>query len=159
SEVVVNDEARDPQQSFHAFLTQLDDYDEQVASYHFFPPRRARQEAEYGGPFAAQPAQLGVKPYGHHAAALKAVADGRHVVVATATASGKSLAYQLPALTAVESGGTTLLLYPTKALAHDQLHRLELLAEQLELSGEAAGRVVTYDGDTPREQRPSLRAG
>ncbi len=151
--------SRDPQQSFHAFLTQLDDYDDQVASYHFFPPRRGQRDEAYDGPFAAQLALLGVKPYAHQASALRAVAARENVVVATATASGKSLAFQVPALTAAGSGGTTLLLYPTKALAHDQLQRLELLASRLLPDAETGpARVVAYDGDTPREQRPGMRA-
>lgn len=136
----------------------MDGYDDQVASYHFFPPRRGRLEEGYNGPFAPQLSLLGIEPYTHQANALRAVAAGENVVVATATASGKSLAFQVPALTVAEGGATTLLLYPTKALAHDQLQRLEQLGSKLSSGGEvSAPRVVAYDGDTEREKRPTLR--
>lgn len=150
--------AKDPDQSFHAFLTQLDDYEEQVVGYHFFPPRRGRSEPAYDGPFAHLLGRLGFAPFGHQAEALAQVGAGRDVVVATATASGKSLAFQLPVLDALERGRSALLLYPTKALAVDQLLRLNEMAGRLGLPEEARQAVRTYDGDTRAEQRPKIRA-
>ena len=84
--------------------------------------------------------------------------SGRNAVVATGTASGKSLAYLLPALTAVVDGslapngrgGTVLYLAPTKALAADQLDRLSRLAVP-------GVRAAAYDGDTPVEERRWIR--
>jgi DEAD/DEAH box helicase domain-containing protein len=87
----------------------------------------------------------------HQAAAADCAWSGNSVVLATGTASGKSLAYLLPAVTsALESSGTTLYLSPTKALAGDQLRALDAL-------GLADLRVATYDGDTPFEERDWAR--
>jgi DEAD/DEAH box helicase domain-containing protein len=93
----------------------------------------------------------------HQAAAAEAARAGTHVVVATGTASGKSLAYQLPTLSDIraargprgERGATVLYLAPTKALAHDQLAGLAALGLDVRLS--------THDGDSPREQREWTR--
>ena len=98
------------------------------------------------------------QPWQHQAAAAELARQGRHVVLATGTASGKSLAFQLPALTAVleqrrrngRPGASVLYLSPTKALAHDQLNALA----GLQVPGLAA---CTHDGDTPREQRDWAR--
>ncbi|MDX6223327.1 MAG: box helicase protein [Frankiales bacterium] len=95
-------------------------------------------------------------PWTHQAEAATLAWSGRSTVVATGTASGKSLAYLLPALTTlVESGDglrprTTLYLSPTKALAMDQLRAIRSL--QL-----TQVRAATYDGDTPREERDWVR--
>ncbi len=151
---------KDPDQSFHAFLTQLHDYEEQVVGYHFFPPRRGVRESAYAGPYAAQLQRLGFEPYAHQARAFEAVGAGEDVVVATATASGKSLAFQLPVLAALEAGGTSLLLYPTKALAHDQLLRLRSLEAALGIASEepaANPTIASYDGDTRGERRAQVR--
>jgi DEAD/DEAH box helicase domain-containing protein len=77
---------------------------------------------------------------------------GRHVVIATGTASGKSLAYQLPTLARLldDPRATVLYLAPTKALAADQLRTLT----SLDLPGV---RPASYDGDTPREEREWIR--
>ena len=86
--------------------------------------------------------------YTHQAAAVDALAAGEHVVVATGTASGKSLCYQLPIIDAAVrgTGDTALALFPTKALAQDQLRSLRgWLVSGL--------RAVTYDGDTPPDDR------
>jgi DEAD/DEAH box helicase domain-containing protein len=98
------------------------------------------------------------RPWLHQVKAAEAAHSGRHVVLATGTASGKSLAFQLPALSAVlearrpngRPGATVLYLSPTKALAQDQLHAVS----SLEVPGLAA---CTHDGDSPREQRQWAR--
>ncbi|KAA9395307.1 DEAD/DEAH box helicase [Kocuria coralli] len=112
-------------------------------------------------------ARLGVhEPYRHQARAIEATRGG-HVVVATGTASGKSMAYQAPALSAIHAGrllaesspgvlqhteeATALYLAPTKALAADQLASVEALAGGLRV------RAHSYDGDTPLEQRRWIR--
>ncbi|MDN4175922.1 DEAD/DEAH box helicase, partial [Nocardioides sp. SOB77] len=82
---------------------------------------------------------------------------GQHVVLATGTASGKSLAYQLPALSRVladrgrrgQRGATVLYLAPTKALAQDQLAGIAGLGLDV--------RVTTHDGDSGRDQRDWAR--
>ncbi|GAA2604653.1 DEAD/DEAH box helicase [Dactylosporangium fulvum] len=91
-------------------------------------------------------------PWRHQAAAATSAWEGTHTVVATGTGSGKSLAYQLPALATLLSDdrATALYLAPTKALAADQLRTLESLA----LPGI---RPATYDGDTNREERAWVR--
>ncbi|HEY5137200.1 MAG TPA: DEAD/DEAH box helicase [Candidatus Nanopelagicales bacterium] len=98
-------------------------------------------------------------PWMHQADAADLAHAGRHVVVATGTASGKSLAYLMPALTSVLDGSrapngrgaTALYLAPTKALAHDQWRAIEEL-------GVDGLRVSAYDGDTPDEERAWIRA-
>ncbi|NYF56499.1 DEAD/DEAH box helicase [Micromonospora purpureochromogenes] len=93
-----------------------------------------------------------VAPWRHQAEAAELAYAGRHVVVATGTASGKSLAYQLPALATLlaDPRATVLYLAPTKALAADQLRAVA----GLELDGV---RPATYDGDTPRAEREWIR--
>ena len=91
--------------------------------------------------------------WSHQASAIEAVNAGRSVVVATGTASGKSLCYQIPlASAAVQTKGqaTSLLLFPTKALAQDQLRSLGSL-------GIKGLSPVTYDGDTSPDARQWAR--
>jgi DEAD/DEAH box helicase domain-containing protein len=98
------------------------------------------------------------QPWRHQVVAAEAARAGQHVVLATGTASGKSLGYQLPALTAVqecrgsrgERGATVLYVAPTKALAQDQFSRIRALGLDV--------RVTTHDGDSSREQRDWTRA-
>ncbi len=90
--------------------------------------------------------------YVHQAAAIDALRDRRSVVVATGTASGKSLCYQVPIVSSVveDRRDTALMLFPTKALAHDQLRGLRSwLVPGL--------RAVTYDGDTASDDRAWAR--
>lgn len=93
--------------------------------------------------------------YSHQALAAQAVKNGRNVVVVTPTASGKTLCYNLPILSAVLENPDTRALYvfPTKALAQDQLAELHDLSARLE---DQFG-VFTYDGDTPADARKSIR--
>nr|WP_239537334.1 DEAD/DEAH box helicase [Arthrobacter roseus] len=106
---------------------------------------------------------LGVQePWRHQAEAAEAAHSGQHTILATGTASGKSLAYQLPALdsihrSAVEdrislepSGSVTLYLAPTKALAADQLSAIKALKLP-------SVRAETYDGDTDQGARRWIR--
>jgi len=93
--------------------------------------------------------------YTHQAQAVEAALEGKNVVVVTPTASGKTLCYTLPLLDALirHPGHTALYLFPTKALAHDQLD---------ELNGwlDAVGTEIaahTYDGDTPPQVRAQVR--
>jgi DEAD/DEAH box helicase domain-containing protein len=103
-------------------------------------------------------------PWAHQAEAAELAHDGQHVVVSTGTASGKSLAYLMPALTAVLEGShapngrgsTALYLAPTKALAHDQWRAIEEL--HVGTNRIDGLRVSAYDGDTPEEERSWIRA-
>jgi DEAD/DEAH box helicase domain-containing protein len=92
--------------------------------------------------------------YIHQAQAWKACQDRSNIVVATPTASGKSLCYTLPVVAAaLAQRSKALFLFPTKALAQDQV------AELLELNriGDLGLRVATFDGDTPGDARQSIR--
>src|SRR6184192_4576384 len=93
--------------------------------------------------------------YSHQAEAYAAVRRGRHLVVVTPTASGKTLCYNLPVLQRLLENPEkrALYVYPTKALAQDQLAELGALASGLPLEL----RVDTYDGDTPQTARRSIR--
>ncbi|MBA2263471.1 MAG: DEAD/DEAH box helicase, partial [Chloroflexi bacterium] len=95
-------------------------------------------------------------PYTHQAAAYAAASAGRNVVVVTPTASGKTLCYNLPVLDAVAKNDTAraLYLFPTKALAADQLVELRALADMAEIGL----KTHTYDGDTPANVRSVVRA-
>jgi DEAD/DEAH box helicase domain-containing protein len=93
--------------------------------------------------------------YSHQASTAELVRDGKNVVVVTPTASGKTLCYNLPILNAVLDNPDTraLYLFPTKALAQDQLSELQDLAKRLDNSF----GVFTYDGDTPSDARKAIR--
>jgi DEAD/DEAH box helicase domain-containing protein len=93
--------------------------------------------------------------YTHQASAAEAVHTGQNVVIVTPTASGKTLCYNLPVLNAVLENSDTraLYLFPTKALAQDQLAELYDLNQRLE----NCFGVFTYDGDTPADARKSIR--
>src|SRR5687768_4164261 len=97
--------------------------------------------------------------YTHQAEAFAHVAEGRNIVVTTPTASGKTLCYNLPVLDAVlrDPSSRALYLFPTKALAQDQMAELhELVGELGEVGADAIG-VHTYDGDTPADARRTIR--
>jgi DEAD/DEAH box helicase domain-containing protein len=93
--------------------------------------------------------------YVHQARAWELVEKGQHVVVVTPTASGKTLCYNVPALQALlaQPDARVLYLFPTKALAQDQLAELREIARAL-----PDLRMFTYDGDTPQDARRAVRA-
>jgi DEAD/DEAH box helicase domain-containing protein len=95
--------------------------------------------------------------YSHQADAYRAVREGRHLVVVTPTASGKTLCYNLPVLQRLleDQERRALYLYPTKALAQDQLAELSALKHGLPIEL----RADTYDGDTPPGRRTAIREG
>src|SRR3984957_2979843 len=93
--------------------------------------------------------------YSHQAAAAEMARSGKNFVVVTPTASGKTLCYNLPILNTILENADTraLYLFPTKALAQDQLTELHDLATRLH---DCFG-VFTYDGDTPSDARKAIR--
>src|ERR1700716_2913825 len=95
--------------------------------------------------------------YSHQADAYQAVRKGRHLVVVTPTASGKTLCYNLPVLQRLLENPQrrALYLFPTKALAQDQLAELSALKHGLPIQL----RADTYDGDTPPGRRTAIREG
>ena len=139
----------------HAFLASLNADDELVHVRDL--PARANEP----GPFPEDVPQLirqrlalvGVTGlFEHQREAFDLVRSGRNVIVATGTASGKTLVYNLAFATAAvpDPKSTALYLFPTKALARDQLRQVrELKLPQL--------RAGVYDGDTPRSDRPLIR--
>ncbi len=94
--------------------------------------------------------------YSHQAAAVQHVLDQKNVIVVTPTASGKTLCYNIPVLNSVLTHPDTraLYLFPTKALAQDQMEELYQL---IQLSGRDI-KTFTYDGDTPQDARKAIRA-
>jgi DEAD/DEAH box helicase domain-containing protein len=93
--------------------------------------------------------------YSHQAEACRRIGEGSNVVVVTPTASGKTLCYNLPVLNRLlaEPGARAMYLFPTKALAEDQLDELHGLIEALGSDLCA----FTYDGDTPQDARRAIR--
>lgn len=125
------------------------------------PPRRARTRAwpPWADPDVVRAFRdRGVEaPWSHQLEAAQLARDGRHVVLSTGTASGKSLAYQLPILTALKENPRTRVLYlsPTKALGHDQLRSAASLTSAV--PGLADVAPTPYDGDSPTEVRRFAR--
>jgi DEAD/DEAH box helicase domain-containing protein len=95
--------------------------------------------------------------YSHQAEAVDTIRNGKDVLIATGTASGKSLCYQLPLLEMLESDpdGRAILLYPTKALAQNQFRALNSASLNSQLS--TLNLMGVFDGDTPSEVRRKLR--
>ncbi|MDM7998734.1 MAG: DEAD/DEAH box helicase, partial [Dehalococcoidia bacterium] len=96
--------------------------------------------------------ELNVYPlYTHQAMAVDLVHSGKNVVVVTGAASGKTLCYNIPVLQSIltEKTSRALYIFPTKALAQDQMRSLAELTSLLP----SPVRVATFDGDTPREER------
>ncbi len=95
------------------------------------------------------------QPYSHQARAAELALAGQHVLVVTPTASGKTLAYNLPVLHWLlnDPDARALYLFPTKALAQDQLQTLQELIDALH----ADISVAVYDGDTPKAHRKRIR--
>ncbi|CAH1195001.1 ATP-dependent RNA helicase SrmB [Paenibacillus plantiphilus] len=130
-----------------------------VTHWHTIPPREARS--------AAMPADIhpslvealagrGVeKLFVHQAEAYRAVREGRNVVTVTPTASGKTLCYNLPVVQSLleNASGRALYLFPTKALAQDQVAELQELAAAMDVDL----KTNTYDGDTPPTVRQVIR--
>jgi DEAD/DEAH box helicase domain-containing protein len=137
------------------------DYAGQLEHLEVLPERSGRfavPEQPLAEPLRRLLASRGVEQlYCHQVEALESARAERDFVVVTGTASGKTLCYNLPILeSAITSGARALYLFPTKALAQDQLKGLlELVADDPELS--RAIRPGVYDGDTPTAQRRRIR--
>ncbi len=130
------------------FITALRHFDARPANFAPFPPSLDPR-------IVASLKQRGIRQlYSHQARAFEVVDKGLNLVVVTPTASGKTLCYNLPVLQALvqQPEARVLYLFPTKALAHDQLAELNELAKTL-----PDMRMFTYDGDTPQDARRSVR--
>jgi DEAD/DEAH box helicase domain-containing protein len=97
--------------------------------------------------------------YTHQALAIDHALSGRNVVVTTPTASGKTLCYNAPVLSTIlrDPSARALYLFPTKALAQDQLAELHELSDFLSRANDLEIGVFTYDGDTPQDARRAIR--
>jgi DEAD/DEAH box helicase domain-containing protein len=93
--------------------------------------------------------------YTHQAEAFEHCTDGKNVVVVTPTASGKTLCYNLPVFQRLleDPGARAMYLFPTKALAEDQLHEFQAAVNAMG----SDIRAFTYDGDTPQDARRAIR--
>jgi len=146
-----------------AFLRQLTTqsaYNAQIAHVEHIPPCGASY-AELDKPLDDHLQECldryGLLPlYTHQAQAVNYARRGNNVMVSTSSASGKTLCYNVPALEAIltEPGSRALYLFPTKALAQDQLRGLRGLVCPHLLGAE---EFATFDGDTPQVERPGIR--
>ncbi len=131
-----------------------------ITYYHHLPGeagRFAEPRQALSTPLRTALATLGIhRLYSHQAQALDLLAAGRHILVATPTASGKTLIYNVPVVSAIcqEPQARALYLFPLKALEQDQLKTLAELRQALPGPGFEA---AIYDGDTPPEVRKQLR--
>jgi DEAD/DEAH box helicase domain-containing protein len=99
--------------------------------------------------------------YSHQGKALELIQSGENIVISTGTASGKSLCYQIPILNSIIKSGASksLLLFPTKALAYDQLNSLNQFSDDLRNTSAYLPKITPsiYDGDTPTYTRSTIR--
>jgi len=133
-------------------------YQDRITGYFNLPATPANHAAlpdELSDPLRVALASRSITVlYSHQRQAWDAVQRGEHIVVVTPTASGKSLCYHLPVIEAARTfRAKSLYLFPTKALAQDQV------ADLLELNraGELGVRSYTFDGDTPADARQVIR--
>src|SRR6266404_508455 len=137
-----------------------------LTAIRYFPAREAR--------YAAFPSWLdprlvkmlearGINSlYTHQAAVLELARRGRNLVVVTPTASGKTFCYALPVLNTIlnDRGARSIFLYPTKALARDQMEEFnKMIAEMGDEPGKPGSglKSFVYDGDTPQDARRAIR--
>jgi DEAD/DEAH box helicase domain-containing protein len=139
-------------------IKRMRSYKKQIAHLEEIPP----QEASFGELESPLPENIQgclvnrkIRLYSHQAEAINVVRQGKNVVIVTPTASGKTLAFNIPVLEAISKDpkSTALYLYPTKALTNDQLKVLR------EMEKETGVNVYpnVYDGDTPSHQRSNIR--
>ncbi len=143
-------------------LEHTDFFQDQVVEVKEIPARPPVHQNVADGlaePIAVALGRQGInKLYSHQATAIENIRDRRDIVIVTGTASGKTLCYTIPVMEALleDSQSTMLFIYPTKALAQDQLRGLNKLQdEELGLNFLAGA----YDGDTPQNLRRKLRDG
>lgn len=146
------------------------DFMDGVAAWRTLPPRPARLTGWPPGldrrVVTMARRQGSERPYSHQAAAIEVALQGQHVIIVSTTASGKTLGYNAPVLHTLlnDPDAHALYLFPTKALAQDQLASLRRFIGR-EAEGPAANagaavaplRPATYDGDTPPAARREIR--
>jgi DEAD/DEAH box helicase domain-containing protein len=154
----------DAVRDFLSHITSRHGYNNELVHIERIPAREA-STAELSRPLnpavnAALESQGIGALYSHQVHAIESLRGGENVVVVSGTASGKSLCYLIPAVeTALEDEkATALMLFPTKALAQDQLRSFARFTALMEERPEWL-KAGTYDGDTTPSSRRSLRAG
>jgi DEAD/DEAH box helicase domain-containing protein len=151
--------------AFLHHVVSLSDYRHQIAHIEHIPPQGAvfgKLDNPLYSDLQACLKSLGILAlYSHQAKALNAILAGKNVIIATPSASGKTLCYHLATLDALlhDRNSRALYIFPTKALAQDQLRSLkQILSETKELSQFLSrGAVATFDGDTPQNERATIR--
>lgn len=135
------------------------EYRQQIVHRESIPPRQARYAAptvSLAEPVTTALETLGLLPlYSHQARAIDLALTGANVAVSTSAASGKTLCYNVPVVAALarSKSSRALYLFPTKALAQDQLNTIDEVLDAAGLRRWAA----TFDGDTPQKQRAQVR--
>ncbi len=138
-------------------------YRGQIVHIHTIPPRKpvfADPLEPISHHLSEALSHIGIERlYLHQARAIDLVREGRNITIVTSTASGKTLCYNVPVLESMlkDSASTALYIFPTKALAQDQLRMIgDLCSISSDL--ERVVKAGTYDGDTPRQTRRRLRS-
>ena len=140
-------------------IKRMESYKKQIVHLEKIPPQRAI----YGKLDKPLPESIHnflvnnkIRLYSHQADAINKIRNGENVVIVTPTASGKTLAFNIPVFEAFfnDKNATALYLYPTKALTNDQLKVLKELEKETRIK--AIPNI--YDGDTPRHLRAAIRS-
>lgn len=131
---------------------------EQVELIQELPPREAvykKLDRDLPPELLAYLFSRGFSLFSHQCEAIKHIRNGENVIITTPTASGKTLAFNLPIFEqlAENTKATALYLYPTKALSNDQLKKVQ----ELEKGTGIRLKAALYDGDTPQGSRPQIR--
>jgi DEAD/DEAH box helicase domain-containing protein len=145
-------------ENFVRKIERMRSYKQQIAHIETIPTQKACfGELEKPLPSCIQDFlyRKNIQLFCHQADAINEIRKGKNVVIATPTASGKTLSFNIPVFEAIYKNekATALYLYPTKALTNDQLKVLREMEHETGI--EACSNV--YDGDTPKHQRPSIR--
>jgi len=140
------------------FLKENPVYRKRVVHVELTEPEHARYgtlDAPLPEPVAAYLDANGICLYSHQCTAVNLIRAGNHVIITTPTASGKTLAFNIPVFLVLESDpeARALYLYPTKALANDQYATLRQMAQFTGITAKPA----IYDGDTPQSKRAAIR--
>jgi len=151
--------------AFLHHLVSLPDYRQQVVHIERIPPQGAifgKLDNPLHPSLQASLESMGISAlYSHQAKALNAILAGRNVIIATPSASGKTLCYQLATLNALlhDKNSRALYIFPAKALAQDQLRSLKQILNGAKDLPQllSPGAVATFDGDTPQSERAGIR--
>ena len=145
--------------TFVSHLKKLPAYRDQIVHIEHIRPREATY-SELEKPLhpalqASLKANHLTSLYSHQASAINAVRSGKNVAVVTPAASGKTLCYNIPVLDTIltQKGSRALYLFPTKALAQDQLRSLRELTSTQQINLQ----YDTFDGDTPQWERSEIK--